>query len=426
MTSYRVTPATVEGRLAAPPSKSYTHRALIVGHLAGRRFDVHHPLYADDTLATRRALPKLGTETSGGPSVWQLTPGGSATRPRRTRRISCGESGTTLRFLSAVAARTSFPVRFEGAPGLASRPMAGLVAALRSAGCRVRTPRVRSLPMTVEGPLRAGSIRVDGSVSSQYVSALLMVLPTLPRDSRLTVTGAPVSRPYIDATLAMLQAHGVTVVRRGRSWSIPGGQRYRGRAFDVPGDASSGAYLWAAAAITGGRVSVRGVPGRWPQADRAVLGALAHAGATVRDRGGEVTVQGPVTGPIDEDLTESPDLYPLLGAIAAVSPFQSRLRGAEHVVYKESDRQAATVDLIRRIGGSARRVSGGLSIDGTSRPRAIAGLTSTDHRVVMSAAVAALAAHDASTIDHAGAVGKSYPRFWADLRRLGVPVEARK
>lgn len=424
MTLRQLSPSTVDGRLRAPPSKSYTHRALIIGHLTGRQFELRRPLYSADTLATRRGLAALGTRASGGRSVWRLSPvipGGS---PRRLRRIACGESGTTLRFLSATAARGSGPIEFHGAPGLAHRPMAGLVAALRRAGVSVTMPSsAASLPMVVKGPLRPGAIRVDGAVSSQYVSALLLVLPTLPGASTLRVSGTPVSRPYIDATLAMLRAHGVIVEGEMGRWVVPGDQSYHGRSFRVPGDASSAAYLWAAAAVTGGRVTVLDVPDRWPQADRRVVNALERAGAAVVDRGDSVSVTGPLTGGLDEDLTESPDLYPLLGAVAAVSPFTSRLRGAAHVVYKESDRRAATVDLVRRAGGRARSVRGGLEIRGTARPRAIVGLTSSDHRVVMSAAVAGLAAGSESSIGDSAAVSKSYPRFWADLRRLGVRTE---
>lgn len=426
MSVRRVWPSVAEGRVRAPPSKSYTHRALIVAHLAGRTFSVRRPLYAADTLATRRGLARLGTRVSGGRTAWTLMPERStARRGGRLRRIECGESGTTLRFLSAVAARENFPVQFDGAEALAVRPMAGLVEALRDAGAEVSVPARTSLPMTVRGPLRPGRIRVNGSVSSQYVSSLLLVLPTLPGDSVLTVTGVAVSRPYVDATRAILAAHGVSVSERAGRWRIPGGQSYSGRSFTVPGDASSAAYLWCAAAVTGGRVTVSDVPPRWPQADRRVLEALAAGGASVSVRGDAVSVDGRLHAGFDVDLTESPDLYPLLGAVAAVTPATSWLRGASHVVFKESNRQAATMELVRRAGGRARRTRAGLEVRGTSRPRPIVAGTSSDHRVVMSTAIAALASTAPSRLSDASAVVKSYPRFWSDLAALGISTEQR-
>ncbi|HEY6239042.1 MAG TPA: hypothetical protein VIZ68_07660, partial [Thermoplasmata archaeon] len=278
------------------------------------------------------------------------------------------------------------------------------------------------LPLEIEGPIRPGGFVVDGSVSSQYVSGLLFALPTLPGPSTLRVTGQAVSAPYILATEAVLKAHDVRFERQGRRWTFEGSQRFRGNRFDVPGDASSASYLWVAAALTGGDVRVVGIPPDWPQADRRILPILRDAGATVRESGDTVRVTGPVMNGFEVDLTESPDLYPLVGVLAGAIPATSFLRGAPHLVFKESDRRAATVRLVRGMGAAVRNARGGLRIDGTSNVRRLALRGLDDHRVVMSAAVAALIGDRRSTIGRAHAVAKSFPTFWRVLRTLGAGV----
>jgi 3-phosphoshikimate 1-carboxyvinyltransferase len=415
-------PGPVRGIIAAPPSKSYTHRALLAGHFTGRMFQVVRPLVSDDTRATRDALAALGTDVRVRPGVWTLSPARGGGGSRRVRTIRSGESGTTLRFTTAAAAVLDRPIRFVGHERLAVRPMVGLVTSLRARGARVTTPRGRALPMVVEGPVRPGAFVVDGSVSSQFVSALLLALPGLPSPSTLRVPGHRVSEPYIDATLAVLRSYGVQIGGTRGRWTIPAPQRLRGKQFVVPGDASSAAYLWAAAAVTGSRVTVTDVPPEWPQADRKILEILRLAGVKVEERGSRATVSGALTRGFHVDLTDAPDLYPLVGVLAAFAPGRSRLEGAAHVVFKESNRRQATIELARALGARVRSTARGLAIEGATAPRPLRVRGLTDHRLVMSAAVAALATPRASTVSDAHVVAKSFPGFWSALRTLGAKV----
>ena len=414
-----VRPGVAAGRIEAPASKSYTHRALVAGHFAGHPFEVVRPLVADDTRATARGLRALGTAVEMAPGRWRLRP----TRTTRSPRIvRCGNSGTTLRFLTAAAAAAGAPVQFQGGAQLSRRPIGGLAVSLRKAGVEVRLPRTGSLPMEVEGPIRAGILSVDGSVSSQYVSALLLALPSLGAPSELRVRGARVSEPYVSATVSVLRSLGIEILGGEGRWSIPAPQRTSRRRLRVPGDASSAAYLWGAAAVTGGRVTVRGIPPRMPLADAAILEVLRAAGAGVRSTSDGASVVGPVERPFSVDLTGSPDLYPLVGVLAAVIPGRSTIRGAAHVVFKESDRRAGTIDLARRLGARVRPRGGALEIEGVAHPQAVTLAGSDDHRIVMSAAVGALRADGPSRLADARAVRKSYPEFWSGLRSLGVQV----
>ena len=419
MTVVHIRPGPVSGTVRAPPSKSYTHRALVVGHLARRTFRVRHPLDSDDTRATATSLSRLGSSVSRRASVWQVEP---RSRPARSTpvRLDCRESGTTLRFVAAVAALSARPTVLSGSDRLSERPIDDLLAALRALGAQARHTRRRGFPIEIRGPIHGGRVSLPTSKSSQFASALLLTLPTLEEDSSVELRGAMVSEPYIRATLAVLRHLGIRVTQEGRRFRLPGRQKVVGSEFEVPGDASSAAYLWAAAAVGGGAVRVTGLSDAWPQADLAVLDLLEATGAFVsRHPDGATVSQGPRT-PFRADLTDAPDLYPLAGVLAATAPGKSRISGARHVVLKESNRRAETTALARALGARVDVSSSGLVIEGRARPRALRLLRLADHRIVMSAAVGALAADGPSAVGDGEAVRKSYPSFWSALSSISA------
>ncbi len=416
-----VHPSRIDGAFTPPPSKSYTHRALIAAYLTRRRSIVRRPLDSEDTRATLAGIRALGRRVRVQPQAWKIEPGPKRRSGRIT--IDCRESGTTLRLLSAVAAAGGEAVHLVGRPTLARRPTGPLYDALAALGADVRRPSDgRSVPVRIEGPLRPGAVRLDGSSSSQFVSAMLFVLPTLDGSSRMTLDGPLVSQPYVDATRAVLHTHGVRVDRRGRTFHIPGGQRYAARSFTVPPDASSAAYPFAAAALSGGAVRARGLTAELPQADLAIVDVLARAGASTDRRPTGLSVQGPIDRPFRVDLTNAPDLYPLCGAVAACLPGTSRIDGARHVVGKESDRFRTTVELARALGARVAGRPGRLYVTGQRPPTAIRTAGLRDHRVMMSAAVAAVVADGPSRLADAQCVRKSWPGFWATMRSLGGAI----
>jgi 3-phosphoshikimate 1-carboxyvinyltransferase len=297
--------------------------------------------------------------------------------------------------------------------------MHGLVRTLRDLGASVtEAPDRRALPLVVRGPIHGGETTVDASESSQFTSALLFALPTVAPRSTLRLRGRIVSAPYVEATLSVLRAHGIRVGRLPRGYRIPAGQQYRGDRFDVPGDASSAAYLWAAGALTGGPVTVEGVAPEWPQADLAVIGLLRRFGASVQRSARGITVRAGRRCPFRVTLTDSPDLYPLAGVLAATALGESRLLGAPHVAAKESNRRTETARLARAMGASVRPIPGGLAIRGCGSPRAFSLRGARDHRIVMSAAVGALAADGRSSIADRRCVAKSFPEFFTVLGAL--------
>jgi 3-phosphoshikimate 1-carboxyvinyltransferase len=418
-------PGSVKGTIRAPPSKSYTHRALVAGFLTGSPYVVRSPLDSDDTLATARGLVALGGTHRASADQWRITGPASLAGSGSSAMVHCGRSGTTLRFLCSLAAARPGTTIFVGDAQLERRPMAGLFEALRQGGARIEPPRTgRSLPTKVTGPLRPITTALSTDISSQFLSSLLFTLPTLPGPSHLRFHGPIVSEPYVQATVAVLAAHGIRVDLQRAGARVRGDQVYQGSSFRVPGDASSAAYLWAAAAIGHGKVRIRNIPAGWPQADLAILNVLEEMGAEVQRHADGATVRdGPLQG-IDVDLTSSPDLYPLVGVLGAFARGTTRVRGADHVVHKESDRRDATEQLVHGLGARVRRRTYGLEIEGTPSPQGLRITNVEDHRVVMSGAVAALGARSSSLIGDDRCVRKSFPDFWRVLARLGAGAAA--
>ena len=423
MSAVTLRPARLAGRARAPPSKSYTHRALVAAHLSGGRCVVRRPLVADDTLRTARAMRRLGSAVRFEPESWTVQPSARAFSGART--LDCGESGTSARFLLALAARESIPWKVVGSGRLPERPMGPLASALRSLGAEVRPAgRSAQLPLTVRGPIHGGLVRVDRTESSQFTSALLLVLPTLTPSSRIVLEGRPVSEPYVRATEAVLRERGVRLERRRTGFLVPGGQRYRAGGFEVPGDASSAAYLLAGAAVSGGDVTIASLPRAWPQADLAIVDLLRRFGADVRRTDGSVRVRGGARRAFRFAFDDCPDLYPLAGVLAATAPGTSTLAGGAHVAAKESDRRRETARLARALGARVRLGPARLTIEGRSSPRAFDVRGVSDHRLVMSAAVGALVADGPCRIDDASVVRKSFPSFLATWSALGGEVGA--
>lgn len=424
MSAWTVRPGPVYGRCVAPPSKSYTHRALVAAASLGVPLRVLGPLVADDTLATAVGLLRLGYPLLVRQDRWEIGRPAPGPSGDPEARLDCGDSGSTLRFLAPLAARAHGAVVLDGAPGLRRRPVAPLLDALEALGAHVTYEGRRGrLPVRLRGPIRAGTVAVDASESSQFASGLLMALAGLRRRSRIELQGEIVSAPYLDATVRTLRTLGAPVRRRGRTLDV-GGPRSgpAPNAFLVPGDASSAAYLWAAAAITGGDVTVEGVGPEWPQADLRILALLRKAGSRVSRHRGAVRVRGRAIRPIRAELTDAPDLVPLVGVVAAGIPGTSRLRGAPHLVLKESDRRAGTIRLVRGLGASANGERDGLSIRGRPRTRALDLRREEDHRLVLSALVGALGAAGPSRVGRCEAIAKSYPTAAADLRSLGADL----
>ena len=406
-------------RVVVPGSKSIANRALICAALADGTSTLTGVPDGDDTAAMVSALDELGFAISSS----------DADDRSSTIRISGGRpaggtawadlAGTTSRFLLGLAAVGSEPITVDGGEPLRRRPMGPLIDALRSIGADVDATDGR-LPATVTGPAAGGDVAVRGDVSSQFISALMLVAPVLADGVRIAITGELVSRPYVDLTARVMASfghHGVTVTDTAITVT-PG--RYRATEFAVEADASSASYPLALAAATGATVVVPGLDVDSSQGDIAILDLLAEMGCRVETDHGpgrETTVTGP-GGPlhgIDVDMAHTSDLVPTIAVLACLADGPSRIRGVGFIRAKESDRLGDLATELRRCGAVVDVLDDGLAIDpSVTRLRGTRVDTHHDHRLAMALAVLGAAIGSVEIVEP-GVVTKSWPGFWEML-----------
>lgn len=408
----------IDAVFRAVPSKSDTHRALVAAALARGTTEIVDPLHAEDTSRTREGLAALGARFAEFPALWRVdgvagsVPGGAS--------LSLGESGTTCRLLTAVAAMGAQPSVLDGEPRLRERPLRPLLEALASLGAFLEPdPRTGGLPLRIGGrALRGAGVQVPGGQSSQFASALLLIGARLSGGIEVEVAPPRVSLPYLRMTLRTLQAFGVPVDEpREGTWRVRETD-YAGRRYVVEGDHSSASYFLAAAVATGGRVRVEGLDPDSLQAD-AVLGPLLRAaGADVASGPGWVAVEsaGRLVA-FDVDLSSSPDLAPTVAVVALFADGECRLRGLGHLRVKESDRLEAIAEGLGALGAGVVIEGDSLRVVPPPRGRGAPVRTRSDHRLAMAFAVAGLR-FPGVVVDDAACVAKSNPRFWDDFATL--------
>lgn len=431
----------VVGRVRVPSSKSLTNRALVLAALARGRSHLERPLISDDTERLIGALEAMGIEiervrraggeeSSGEIDVVIEGRGGGFVTPRQA--LDVGGSGTAMRFLTALAALVPGEVVIDGGARMRERPIGPLIEALRALGVPAESIAGNGRPpvRVRGGRLAGGSVRVPGDVSSQFVSALLMIAPFAEGGVVVEVAPPVVSRPYIDLTVDLMKHFGASPP--GVETTVEGGLRYtfgargdgvtapyRGALYRVLPDASSAAYFFGAAAITGGRVLVEEMDPADGQADTRLLRALPDLGCEVLVAPEGATVAGPSSRPLasfDLDMGDAPDLVPMLAVLALFADGPCVIRGAANLRLKESDRIHALATEIARLGAAAEERPDGLRIvPGPLRPARIE--TYDDHRIAMAFAIAGLATTGV-TITNPGCVAKSFPEFWSTLSRL--------
>lgn len=403
----------VKGTLTPPCSKSYAQRALAAALLTEEPVVLRNLEFCDDTRSAMRCIETLGaTIEQVDPTTLSIKGG---LHPRGNR-LDVGESGLSTRLFTPVAALCPTPVTIVGRGTLLSRPMTMMLDPLRQLGVTVRD-NGGFLPIEVCGPMHGGEIEVDGSVSSQFITGLLLALPRAGHDTTLHVHDA-VSTPYLDMTLDTAQRFGIEICQRDyEEFYIPGNQRYGTTYFSIEGDWSAAAMLLVAGA-TAGEITVRNVSMLSKQADTAICTALVRAGAAVINETDSVTAVHRPLHAFEFDATNCPDLFPALAALAAAAEGVSVIRGTSRLEYKECNRAEAICEEYGKLGievdlseEDVMKIRGGAIHGARTRSHG-------DHRMAMSLAVAALRSDGAVTIEGAESVAKSYPRFFEDLEHV--------
>jgi 3-phosphoshikimate 1-carboxyvinyltransferase len=410
-----VAPSYVKGSIKAPSSKSMTQRAIAAALLADGESTIINPSYCDDSLAAMSIAVALGAKVKPGTGEMKIT--GSV--QLKENKLHCGESGLATRMFSPIAALYPVEIIVTGTGSLKKRPMSMIEDALRQFGVKCNSEN-GFLPLTIKGPLKGGFCEIDGSISSQILTGLLMALPVAGEDTEIRVFNLK-SRPYIDMTLQVLEKFGVKVPQTSYDqFKITGNQKYKATRFEVESDWSGGAFLLVAGAVNGD-ITVEGLRPDSRQSDKAILSALDKAGAIMSISENSVTVKKSDLKAFEFDATEAPDLFPPLAALASYCKGVSGIKGVPRLVHKESNRAITICEEFGKMNVKVE-LSGDYMLITGGKPAGAHVSSHDDHRIAMAEAIAGLGASDKVFIKDSHCVAKSYPGFFDDLRQIGATI----
>jgi len=420
--------APIRGRIRPPGSKSITNRALVCAALADGASTLTGALDSEDTRVMLDSLGRLGIKVQTRDQGRTLIVHGCDGQiPAKQADLFVANSGTTIRFLTAICALGHGTYRLDGIPRMRERPIGDLLDALNQLGANCRGEMRAGFPpviVSAAGP-RGGRASIQGAISSQFLSGLLMAAPRAAANVEIVVACELVSKPYVFMTQRIMEAFGahVDVSSDFRSFRIRAPQTYGSRKYDIEPDASAASYLWAAAAITGGEVMVEGLNKDSLQGDVAFVECLKQMGSRVNYSNDAITIADRAECSIDVDMNAISDTVQTLAVVALFAHGPTTIRGVAHIRHKETDRIGDLARELRKFGATVDELPDGLRI--TPPPdirqcRDITIETYNDHRMAMSFALAGLVVPGV-TIVNPGCTAKTYPRFFDDLTRLASP-----
>ncbi len=405
-------PSKPSGSIKAIPSKSQAHRLLICAALCKKPTRLIIDSLSEDIEATMGCLKAIGVEIQREGNCFTVIPPEKYTL---SPTLDCGESGSTLRFMLPVVCALCGKADFDGHGRLPLRPMTQLVDEMEKHGVSFSS---KKLPFSTSGNMCGGDFTLPGNISSQYITGLLLALPLLEQSSRITITTRLESSAYVDITLDALSMFGVKAQKNANSYIIEKDCRYISpESLTVEGDWSNAAFFIALGTLCGG-ISVTGLNTASVQGDKNIISHLKKMGAEFEIRGDEIIPQKCSLHGCVIDISETPDLLPILAVVAAFAQGQTRFVNGERLRLKESDRLKTTCAMLNSLGGVCEETADGLTIEG----KTLTGGTvdgANDHRIVMAAAIAAFLCKGDVTITGAQAVNKSYPDFFEDYNKLG-------
>ncbi|MBZ3936297.1 3-phosphoshikimate 1-carboxyvinyltransferase [Methanimicrococcus blatticola] len=441
--------STPKGTIPAPASKSYTHRAVFIASLGKKEVELSHPLLSADTKSTMEACRLFGAnveERTDSTNETKIIIRGFDGKPKTPEKpIDVGNSGTTLRLMTALAGVADGSVTLTGDESIQKRPNTPLLKTLNEMGAEAYSENNNDCaPLIVRGKIKQGNFSIDGGMSSQFISALLLSCPLLGGDSIISIDGDLKSKPYVDITLEVAEKAGIEIKEHFKwkmtekdgtksevlVYSIPGKQTYDLGNYIIPGDFSSASYLLTAGAlIPGAEVEMSGL---FPsaQGDSAIVEILEKAGADISwdKENGIIRVSNKNSKRLKGivwDAGETPDLVPTLSVLGAFSDGETRITNAEHVRFKETDRLKAMATELTKLGAVIEETADGLIISGEKSKNEMKGTAVhgwNDHRIVMSLFIAGMMIGDV-TIDTAESVKISYPDFFEEMKKIGAIFE---
>lgn len=404
----------LKGTLWSVPSKSDLHRAILAACLADDPVTIGPVVDSEDVQATLRLARALGASIKRSDNHILVTPRALPCLDR----VDCGESGTTLRLGIALAAGLGLSMTFTGTGRLGKRPLGPILDLFDRQ--QLKYEYAGRLPLTIAGRLQSGTVRIDGSLSSQFVSGLMMALPLLVGDSVLEITGTPVSEGYMEMTRSTLRRFGVAVEPcEDGKYRIRGRQQYHPKnVYIVEGDYSQAAF-WMVAAALGGDLALKGLDPESLQPDRAIIRFLKRMGARIAWQDQALYINRSPVIPATLDLSPCPDLAPILTLLGAIGMGTTILSGTGRLKHKESDRARAMAEELGNLGARIEVEEDRMIITGVEHLTGGTVHAWNDHRIAMTLAIASLVCEAPVTIDGFDAVRKSYPHFLDDYRSIG-------
>jgi 3-phosphoshikimate 1-carboxyvinyltransferase len=421
----RVSPSLISGQISVPSSKSLSQRFIAASLLAGEPTKIYGLSDCNDSTAALEIAANLGAEIELGSNAILITPSPNGIPSPRTTSLSAGESGLSFRMFSAFIALCNEQITFTGHGSLLSRDQTLISSGLLALGAQ-STSNQGKPPLTITGPILGGEITIDGSNGSQFLTGLLLALPYADIDSTIHVKNL-VSRPYVEMTLEVMSTFDLDFTHEENDdediYHIPGNQSALGGEFAIDGDWSAAASLLVLGALCGRpELEVTGIRGDFTQADSAIKGALLFAGYHLLGTDEGLSVKKKRPKPLNLDLTNSPDLFPALAALAVFSNKPSRFRGVHRLENKESSRAIVLQSEFKK-AGIIIDIEGDTMIVHPGKPISCRINPNGDHRIAMAAAILGCAGCADVEILNAECVAKSYPTFFDDLASIGGIVE---
>ncbi|MBI2541087.1 3-phosphoshikimate 1-carboxyvinyltransferase [Candidatus Woesearchaeota archaeon] len=406
----------INADVEAPPSKSYTQRALIIASLAKGNSTIKNALFSDDTHYMAEALREFGVKIERkGKDIAVRGTNGDLVLPKKD--IFTGNAGTAMRFLTAFACLANGEVSITGDKRMQQRPIKDLLDVLEQLGVKSESANGCPPIKIYGGTFIGGKAMLKGNVSSQYLSSVLMCAPYAKKSVEVSVVGDLTSKPYINITLDVMKHFGTNVKNIGyRKFTVNPSDRYKAVSYKIEGDASSASYFLAAAAVTKGRVRVKNLNPSSRQGDIKFADMLKMMGCSVKKGKDFIEVRGAKLKGIDADMNSMPDAAPTLAVASIFADGATTIRNVENLRYKETDRLKALAFELRKIGAHVDEIRGGLKIKKKRLRKAIIE-TYDDHRMAMSFAVTGLMI-DGIKIKNPNCVKKSFPDFWKKFNEL--------
>lgn len=393
----KITPARLNGKVKIPASKSIAHRMIICASLAGNS-EISGINFSKDIYATVQAMNALGATIYSNNNSVDIP---DLISPPEKAVIDCNESGSTLRFIIPVACALGVETEFHGRGRLPQRPIDIYIRELSRHG--IKFDYNNTMPFTVSGRLTSGTYKIEGNVSSQFITGLLLALPLVDGNSEIILTSPLESRPYVDITIDVMKKYGIEIQENENGFSVKGNQKYTPHYDTVEGDFSQSAFFYVANAL-GSSVTLENLNPESVQGDKKIL---------------EIISDIKQNGFVKVDCSDIPDLVPIIAVLASFGDGESVIYNAERLKIKESNRLETTASLINNIGGNAEVTADGLVIRPTGNMHGGTVDSAGDHRIAMAGAIAGTKTSGEVIIRGAEAVEKSYPDFFKDYENLG-------